>query len=269
MAALLDVAILRASPQRDATSTAPPTTPIGTEPLVEIASHGAAPANAVGCDVTPAASAVDIAPAAAASPATDDITNALTNDRDATSTILRAKCDDIARRIIREGGHIAMAQLAREIGTTAPTLKRLMATPTYRETYNRISDEILGSIDDRIEDERLDNLIRGDLLQRRALTVLNEAMAIARGHMAAVAAGTVVARPQLMKVAVDAAAEVRQVVSARAATGTNGAALNVNITKNQAVIIQGAFRESGVDLSDIIGDLFAAAPVVDTTAARE
>jgi alpha-D-ribose 1-methylphosphonate 5-phosphate C-P lyase len=119
-----------------------------------------------------------------------------------------------------------------------------------------VSDELLGTIDDRIADERLDTLARGDTLQRRALTVLSEAMMIARGHMAAVAEGRVIARPQLLKVAVDAAAEVRQVVSARSAVGQTGSTVNVNITKNQATIIQGAFRESGVDLSDVLDGVF-------------
>jgi len=242
------------------------------------------PANATGDDLAtdPAASPVAVASfgrevtaavvatvPVAAVPATRDTWTDIVDD-DGTSTILRARCDDVARRVVREGGHVSMAALAREVGTTPPTLKRLMATKVYRETYNQVSDELLGTIDDRIADERLDTLTRGDTLQRRALTVLSEAMMIARGHMVAVAEGRVVARPQLLKVAVDAAAEVRQVVSARSAVaGANGATVNVNITRNQATVIQGAFRESGVDLSDVLGEMFnstATVECVDTVA---
>ena len=265
MATLLDVAILRTPVPRSAPRTVVNASPSSSGPLADNTTSEA-PANATGDDT-----AIDTAPSpvAVASfgrevtaatvadvPAVRDTWIDIADD-DGTSTILRARCDDVARRVIREGGHISMAALAREVGTTPPTLKRLMATKVYRETYNQVSDELLGTIDDRIADERLDTLTRGDTLQRRALTVLSEAMMIARGHMVAVAEGRVVARPQLLKVAVDAAAEVRQVVSARSAVaGANGATVNVNITRNQATVIQGAFRESGVDLSDVLGEVF-------------
>src|SRR6185436_15569125 len=132
-----------------------------------------------------------------------------------------------------------------------------MATPTYRAVYNVVSDEILGTIDDRIADERADMLVRGDSLQKRAMTVLAECFEISRKHAEDVRMGRVAARPQLLKVAVDAASEVRQVVSARSAMGASGTTINVNITRNQATVIQGAIRESGIDLSDVLDGTFS------------
>jgi len=258
MATLLDVAILRTpvprSPRAVKASTRTPMEAVATT------DNPPPPANATDMPVASDPAMLSVADAFAAVIDTrvfpDILATAIDRDDENANTILRARCDDVARRIVREGGHISMTTLAREVGTTPPTLKRLMNTPVYRETYNRVSDELLGTIDDRIADERLDTLARGDTLQRRALTVLSEAMMIARGHMAAVAEGRVIARPQLLKVAVDAAAEVRQVVSARSAVGQTGSTVNVNITKNQATVIQGAFRESGVDLSDVLDGVF-------------
>jgi len=255
MSTLLDVAILRTPVPRLARQVTMTATHLANATGDELATAlDVSPvANAFGAEVEAAVVSV-AAPPVAIPP--DALASAIDRNDDASNTILRARCDDVARRVIREGGHVSMAALSREIGTTAPTLKRLMSSALYRETYNRVSDELLGTIDDRIADERLDTLVRSDTLQRRALTVLSEAMMIARGHMVAVAEGRVAARPQLLKVAVDAAAEVRQVVSARSAIGQTGSTVNVNITRNHATVIQGAFRESGVDLSDVLGDMF-------------
>jgi len=253
MATLLDVAILR-SAGRSATSDVANNDPPET---ATASTDRSSPANApADCDIPVPASVGADALALTATILPDAIDVAIDRNDVPSNTILRARCDDVARRVIREGGHVSMTTLAREIGTTPPTLKRLMNTPLYRETYNRVSDELLGTIDDRIADERLDTLVRSDTLQRRALTVLSEAMMIARGHMAAVANGTVVARPGLLKVAVDAATEVRQVVTARSAIGTGGSTVNINITRNQATVIQGAIRESGIDLSDVLDGAF-------------
>ena len=112
----------------------------------------------------------------------------------------------------------------------------------------------------------LDVLVRGDSLQRRAMTVLHEALELSRTHMANVRDAGAIPRPGLLKVAVDAAAEVRQIVSARNATGKDGGpTVNINITRNHATVIQGAFRESGVDLTDVLGDMFNT-PAIPTTA---
>lgn len=277
MASLLDVAILRAPVPRS-----PGDGPANTPPKVPHAPASAkAPANAPAArSAAPALDPADVAPTAGANalpPAPPLMPTVATITPDALSTaieragldatdaasntILRARCDDVARRVVREGGHVSMTALAREVGTAVATLKRLMATPLYRETYNRVSDELLGTIDDRIADERLDTLARSDTLQKRALTVLSEALEIARGHMRSVRDQGVVPRPQLLKVAVDAAAEVRQVVGARAGVDGRTSQVNINITRNHATVIQGAFRESGVDLSDVLDGVF----VVPTT----
>jgi hypothetical protein len=256
MTTLLDVSILRAPVPRPERTKVSVNTPVSLGTSV-VATADTTPADATG-DVPIDLAIPSVANASTVAPAIPPDALAVAIDRDdiAANTILAARCDDVARRIVREGGHISITTLAREVGTSPATLKRLMNTPRYRETYNRISDELLGTIDDRIADERLDTLVRSDTLQRRALTVLSEAMMIARGHMLAVAEGKVVARPQLLKVAVDAAAEVRQVVSARSAVGATGSTVNINITKNQATIIQGAIRESGIDLSDVLDGMF-------------
>lgn len=287
MSPLLDVAILRATPTPERASAATPSTPgegltsLGTELPDGHDAPSATPADAadhvsripVPATGSAALATIDIATlngvpsttisAASYAPlpslAPDALAAALDRDDVPADTIKRARCDDIARRIIRDGGHTSMTALAREIGTSPATLKRLMSTHIYRDTYNRVSDELLGTIDDRIADERLDTLARGDTLQRRAMTVLAEALEISRGHMRAVRDNGAIARPQLLKVAVDAAAEVRQIVSARSSVGANGTTINVNVTRNQATIIQGALRESGVDLSDVLGDAFAPA----------
>lgn len=247
MSPLLDVAILRAL-----TPTATPS------PLALAADDSTraaeTPDDAASSLAAPSGATVLIATPITASPR-DDIADMLDRDDPAVDTIKQARCDDISRRIIREGGHISMAALAREMGTTAPTLKRLMSTALYRQTYNRISDELLGSIDERIADERLDVLTRGDTMQRRALTVIGECLEMVRAHKRAVDNGAV-ARPGMLKVGIEAAAEIRQLVTARAAAGANGAQVNINITRNQATVIQGAFRESGVDLSDVLGEAF-------------
>jgi hypothetical protein len=248
---------------------APPSVRYPVKEPVATAIATTVPANAIGEDETPGIPSSPVANALSSSIANaiippDALAVAIDRDDASANTILRARCDDVARRVVREGGHVSMTALAREVGTTPPTLKRLMNTPLYRETYNRVSDELLGTIDDRIADERLDTLVRSDTLQRRALTVLSEAMMIARRHMADVGEGRVIARPGLLKVAVDAAAEVRQVVSARSAVGQTGSIVNVNITRNQATVIQGAFRESGIDLSDVLDGAFAM-PAAQTT----
>jgi len=254
MSPLLDVAILRA--------TAPAIEPVDSTPPV--------PVTAPEIDTplpsrTPTLSGANTI--TANRPATVDVLAELLASNDPTiDTIKLARCDDVARRILREGGHVSMAALAREMGTTAVTLKRLMATKLYRRVYDQVSDELLGTIDERIADERLDVLVRGDSLQRRAMTVLHEALELSRTHMANVRDAGAIPRPGLLKVAVDAAAEVRQIVSARNATGKDGGpTVNINITRNHATVIQGAFRESGVDLTDVLGDMFNT-PAIPTTA---
>jgi len=274
--ALLDVAILRgspvpsvdgrivsASPHRD--SLASPSLASADMPVAVPDGDGVTAAPTPGTNTFAPATALALA--TTPTPQTDDsIRDALDMGGTIANTILRARCEDVARRVIREGGHTSMAALAREIGCAPATLKRLMSSDVYRDVYNRVSDELLGTIDDRIADERLDTLVRSDTLQRRALTVLAEAMAIARGHMADVADGKVVARPQLLKVAVDAAAEVRQVVGSRTGVGANGATVNINVTRNQATIIQGAIRESGIDLSDVLDGVFVVPTPASATA---
>jgi len=257
MATRLDVAILRVAPEPGdgIADVAPP--PVVFVKAPEIAD--ALPAQLAIDDPSGADTIVPRTPPTTIAP--DTIAIALDRRDAPADTILRARCDDLARRIIREGGHVSRAALAREIGCAPATLARLMATDIYRDTYNRVSDELLGTIDDRIADERLDTLVRSDSLQRRALTVLSEAMMIARHHMADVGAGKVVARPQLLKVAVDAAAEVRQVVTARSGVAGNGTTVNINVTRNQATIIQGAIRESGIDLSDVLDGVIIPAVV--------
>jgi len=188
----------------------------------------------------------------------DDLADLLASDaiddfRTGEYTVLKARCDDLARRIIRDGGDVTFTRLARDVGTAPATLKKLMATSMYREVFNRVSDEILGTIDDAIIDERRDVMTRGDALQRRALTLLGEAMAISRAHMDAVKGNPSAARPSLIQAGIDAAAEVRQVVTSRAAIGAPGATVNVIVNRQQALVIGGALAESGVDLSDILG----------------
>lgn len=195
----------------------------------------------------------------------DDLVDLLAREAEGTfrtgeRTVLMARCDDLARRIVRDGGQVTYARLAREIGTSPATLQKLMGTRLYRETYSRVADEILGTIDEHLRNERMDVLSRSDSLQRRALTVLASAMDVAEKHMADVRTGAagVIARPSIMQAGIDAAAEVRQVVAARTAmtndAGGKGGALTVN--KVQAVVIQGALAESGVDMSDILGAVF-------------
>lgn len=185
-------------------------------------------------------------------------TDAVHDFRTGEHTVLRARCDDIVRRVIRDGGDVSYASLARELATSPATVKKLMATAVYRETYSRVSDETYGTIDDAIVDERRDVLTRGDALQRRALTLLGEAMEISRAHIAAVRGNPSAARSSLIQAGIDAAAEVRQVVTSRAAATSNGATINVTVNRQQAVVIRGALVESGVDLSDILGDVFGA-----------
>lgn len=253
MSPLLDVAILRAT-ITGACAIAPAIAAASVPDSVPVVALDATPD-----PVTTSGANTLTANFASTTTAIDTLAELLASDDPAVDTIKLARCDDVARRVIREGGHISRAALAREIGTTAPTLARLMATKLYRKVYDQVSDELLGTIDDRIADERLDVLVRGDSLQRRAMTVLNECFVIAQAHKRAIDNGAS-PRPQLLKVAVDAAAEVRQLVTARSAAGKDGSStVNINITRNHATVIQGAFRESGVDLTDVLGDVFTAA----------
>jgi hypothetical protein len=164
------------------------------------------------------------------------------------------------RRVIRDGGQITHAALARETGLGRRQLADLLASPVYKETFEKVSEEVFGTIDDRIKNERLDSLTRADTIQRRALTVLGEALTLSRDHMLAVQEGRAVPKAALIKAAVDAAAEVRQVISARSQLGGGGKSLNVTINKVQANIIQGALRESGIDLSDVIDGFLVEGP---------
>jgi len=170
--------------------------------------------------------------------------------------ILLARCDDVARRIVSAGGQISKAELARQVNCAPQTIARLMSRPVFRKVYNEVSDEVMGTIDDRIIDERLDLTARQDAQQRRAMTLLARCFEIVDRHAAQVIDGTAIARPGVLKLAIEAAAEVRQIGTARGGGGVgNGATVNINITRNQATVIQGAIRESGIDLSDVLGEM--------------
>jgi hypothetical protein len=188
-------------------------------------------------------------------------------------TVLRARCDDVVRRIIHAGGDVTYVGLARELGTSPATLKKLMATALYRETYNRVSDEVLGTIDEAIADERRDIVTRGDSLQRRAQTLLGEAMEIARTHMQDAKLKATPVRPSIIQVGIDAAAEVRMVNSARGAMASAagaGAGVSVTVTRQQSVVIKGVLAESGVDLSDVIGEFVSSTQgIAAANAARD
>jgi hypothetical protein len=183
----------------------------------------------------------------------DDLAQLITATTNTDDPILRAKCDDIARRIVRDGGRTNFTALAREVGSSPTTIKRLIGTPTFRRVYDQVSEELLGTVDDRIVDERLDVLSRQDSLQRRAMTVLADCMAIVRAHRQQVIGGAN-PRPGLLKLGVDAAAEIRQLGIAARGAGAGGMNVNVGITINRthATIIQQAIAESGIDLSDIV-----------------
>lgn len=177
---------------------------------------------------------------------------------DEISPILRARCDDVARRIVRDGGQVSIAGLAREVGCAPITMKRLMAHRVFRDVYNEVSDELMGTIDDRIANERLSIVVRQESLQQRAMTVLSEALALSQQHARNVVDNGAILRPGIIKTGIEAATEIRQIGTARAGVGGGAAStsVNINITRNHATVIQGAMRESGIDLSDVLGDVF-------------
>lgn len=199
--------------------------------------------------VSPGASAID------PTTNTDDLAGLLDTSNE-HAPILRARCDDIARRIVGAGGQITTTELARQIGCAPATIKRLMSRPIFRDVFNAVNDEIMGTIDDRILDERLDLTQRQVAQQQRAMTMLAKCFAIVDKHAAQVMDGTAVVRPGVIKLAIEAAAEVRQIGQARGGAA-NGVTINNNIslTRNQSTIIQGAIRESGIDLSDVLGEM--------------
>lgn len=182
-------------------------------------------------------------------------------------TIVVAECEDIARRVMREGGAYTMTSLAREVGMTVGRLKSLMATPTYRAVAAKVSEEFWGSIDDHIKDERLDSLVRANAIQQRGLTVLGEILDVVKKHTTDVKGGNVMPKATLIKAGVDAVAEARQNANAlrEMARGSTGGTLNITLTGKHASLIGGALKESGVNLSDVLDGYLDAEVVKDDT----
>lgn len=176
---------------------------------------------------------------------------ALSNYKD--ETILMAECEDLARRVIREGGNYTMTSLAKEVGVTTGRLKMILASPQYRDIYAKVSESFYGSIDDHIKDERMDSLIRSNAIQARGMTVLGEILDVVQKHTKDVISGGVMPKATLIKAGVDAVAEARQTSAQMAGrTTAQGTTVNFNINGKHASLIQGALRESGVNLNDVL-----------------
>lgn len=177
---------------------------------------------------------------------------ALSNFKD--ETILMAECEDLARRVIREGGNYTMTSLAKEMGMTTHRLKTILASPQYRDIYAKTSEAFYGSIDEHIKDERMDSLIRSNAIQARGMTVLGEILDVVQKHTKDVLGGGVMPKATLIKAGVDAVAEARQTSAQMAgrATGQGASTINFNINGKHASLIQGALRESGVNLNDVL-----------------
>ena len=171
--------------------------------------------------------------------------------------IAEAKYRDIALRILRSGGHITQAELAREVGIAPATISRALGTPFFQKIYHDAYDEVFGTVDDRIGNERGDSIMRARAAQTRALTMVGELMNATRSEIAAVNRGEKPLRAGIVQAGVALAAEARQVAEslneAESSKPVTPGQVTINIDNRRAVVLKDTLKESGVDLSDIMG----------------
>ena len=182
-----------------------------------------------------------------------------------SETITQAECEDVARRILREGGNTSVTTIARELGWSPRRVRALIESTQFKEISTRVGEEFWGSIDDHIKNERLDSMMRVNALTTRGMTVLGEILSLVQDHTVKVKTGTTLPRATLIKAGVDAIAEIRQTATQLGAKKTGADAPRTIINIKHASLIQGAIKESGVNLSDVLDGYLDVEVVSETT----
>jgi hypothetical protein len=192
---------------------------------------------------------------------------ALGAKREKDATLLAAEAEDLARRVLRDGGNITMLSLAKEIGWSSDRLRKFMTSPLYLGIQAKVNEEFYGSIDEHIKDERLDSITRVGAINARGYTLLGEIMDVVGNHAKSVVAGDIQPRATLIKAGVDAIAEARQAATMlhnRSRDESSHGTTNIFVTGKHASLIQTTMKEAGINLADVL-DGYVDAEIVDET----
>lgn len=165
--------------------------------------------------------------------------------------IIQARYEDLARRIL--AGETSLRSLARTYKVSQSEIRRWQEDERFITIYEDAKMRLYGDIDALLKDEKANGVMRRNAAYERATTVLAEVMETVREHNISFGAN---AKAAVLKVGVEAAEAIRRMVDTDRGMKQGGApTFNVNIPGGKINVIQGAIKESGVDLSDIFDDI--------------
>lgn len=168
--------------------------------------------------------------------------------------LVKARMEEMARMVVYSAGRVRVREISKKLGVHGSFVGACLRgeIPEYYDIQSRVEQEVWGTADDAIADEKMHEAARKSALKTRMITTLGEVMSLVDEHAKMARGGLVPAKAAILKAGVDAAAQVRQLVENEAAAGRAAPASAISITNVKATIIGGALREAGIDLSDIL-----------------
>ena len=172
---------------------------------------------------------------------------------------------DIATYVL--SGRMKRKEIADTVGLSQRQLNRIMADSRFREIYNEKHTKLYGSVDAVLENEKADPIIRAHAQAIRGASLLAETVGLLRDRIAEDVksrSGDETARrmgSMELKTAVEAARVSIDMgpASPRALAAAN-TGVQVNIytpSQEQTRILNEAWDESGLDLSDLVDQKLA------------
>jgi len=156
-------------------------------------------------------------------------------------------------------------ELGHQVGLSRTTIFAILKNPRFKEIYEKARDRVFGNLEQLIQDERVEPLLRQKAAAMRGQTLLSEVTEEVRKRIKERDPdGQPVAKAADLRVGLDAAvAAIDRSPDTARTHGGSSTSVNVGVfvpSAEQARVMVEAVRESGVDMSDVMDDLMQLDP---------